>query len=362
MILFKSSLISVLLTVLLVACSGSGVAPEPVGAQNTATPVSTTAVASEKETQTPQPTQEQKADAVAGGFPVTIENCGLTQTFTAPPKRAVSMNQSATEIMLALGLEKQMIGTAYLDDKILPEYQAAYQKIPVLAEEYPSQEELFAVEPDFVYSAYSSAFDKEAAGPREELLKLGIASYVSPPACADKTLRPKAVTIDTIYGEIRDIGHIFGVSDRAESLIAGMQAKLADIKAKIGDVGKPVQIFWYDSDDNGPFVGTCCGAPNEIIKLAGAENIFADVEGSWATVSWEEVIARSPETIVLIDAEWSPAQDKIKLLKTNPAYANLPAVKDQRFITIPFSAATPGIRLVSAVETLAKGLYPAKFE
>ena len=62
-------------------------------------------------------------DAPAGdsSFPVTIKNCGRTTTYDAPPQRAVTMNQAATEIMLALGLADQMVGTAYLDDAILPQ-------------------------------------------------------------------------------------------------------------------------------------------------------------------------------------------------------------------------------------------------
>ncbi|HEX5692855.1 MAG TPA: helical backbone metal receptor, partial [Roseiflexaceae bacterium] len=43
------------------------------------------------------------AAAAAGGFPLTVENCGVSQTFSAPPQRAVAMNQAATEVMLALG-------------------------------------------------------------------------------------------------------------------------------------------------------------------------------------------------------------------------------------------------------------------
>jgi iron complex transport system substrate-binding protein len=42
-------------------------------------------------------------------------------------------------MMLALGLGKHMLGTAYLDNPILPEYQQAYSQIPVLSQKYPSR-------------------------------------------------------------------------------------------------------------------------------------------------------------------------------------------------------------------------------
>jgi iron complex transport system substrate-binding protein len=272
------------------------------------------------------------------------------------------MNQAATEIMLALGLEGQMAGTAYLDDAILPEYEAAYASVPVLSDGYPSLEAILAVEPDFVYGSYSSAFGDEAAGPRPELAELGINAYLSVASCEDVELRSDKVTFDTLFGEITDIGRIFGVEDRAVTLIAEMQATLDDVAATIGDDTEPVQVFWYDSEADAPSVGACCGAPAMLMKAVNAENIFADALGSWATVTWEEVVARAPEAIVLADAEWSTAQEKADLLLRDPAYASIPAVQEERFVDIPFSASTLGVRNVQSVEILAEGLYPEKFE
>lgn len=295
-------------------------------------------------------------------FPLTIENCGLTYTYGASPQQAVTMNQAATEIMLALGLEDKMVGTAYMDDQILPSLAEAYNSVPVLAEEYPSQEILFASEPDFVYGAYRSAFGDEAAGPREELLDLGINSYLSVVSCEDDALRPKTATMETVYNEIQDIATSFGVPERGEALVADMRTRMEAVTAAIGDEARPIKIFWYDSGTDDAFAGACCGTPNEIIRQVGAKNIFADAEGNWATVSWEEVIDRDPEAIVIIEADWSPATEKIELLTTNPTYASIKAVQDERFIVVPFSTTTLGIRNVDAVEAVAKGLYPEKFE
>jgi iron complex transport system substrate-binding protein len=306
---------------------------------------------------------EESSPQPEGGFPLTIENCGLAYSYEAPPEKAVTMNQAATEIMLALGLGNKLIGTAYMDDEILPSLAEAYNKVPVLAEEYPSQEVLFASEPDFVYGAYRSAFEEEAAGPREELMALGINSYLSVISCEDETLRPKAATIETVYAEIEDIARIFGVPERGKALIAEIQAKLDNVTQTIGADLEPVKIFWFDSEEEGsPLTGACCGVPNEIIRQVGAENIFSDVEGNWGTVSWEEVIARNPEAIVVIDADWSPAADMIDMLKTNPAYSSLTAVQEERFIIVPFSSTTLGIRNADAIVAVAKGLYPEKFK
>ena len=53
---------------------------------------------------------------------VTIENEGITIDSEKAPTRAVTVNQHATEVMLALGLEDSMVGTAYLDDAFMNHY------------------------------------------------------------------------------------------------------------------------------------------------------------------------------------------------------------------------------------------------
>jgi len=295
-------------------------------------------------------------------FPVTLTNCGLEISVAAPPQRAVAMNQSAVEIMLALGLQDQMVGTAYLDDAILPEFSAAYAQIPALAEEYPSQEVLFAAEPDFVYGGFGSAFAEEAAGPRPELIELGITPYVSPAHCDDTSLRPEKAAMETVYGEIRDIGRIFGVPERAEALIAGMEADLAEVQAGVAGVEKPLRVLWFDSGVDEALIGAGSGVPHLIMELAGAENVFADIPGAWETISWEEIVARDADAIVLIDAGWSTAAEKKALLTGAPAYASLTAIKQDRFITIPFSHAAAGIRNAAAVRLVAEGLYPERFQ
>jgi iron complex transport system substrate-binding protein len=293
------------------------------------------------------------AAPAGSGFPITLENCGVRETFTAPPRRAVAMNQAATEIMLALGLADRMVGTAYRDDNILPELAGAYRSVPVLAPEYPSREVLLAARPDFVYASFGTAFGDDAGGPRDELSAAGIATYLSPSACSRQR-----VSLEGAFAEIRDIARIFDVGARADSLITGYQAELARIRRLIPSSG--TRIFWYDMNDP-PSAGACCGAPAAIIRLLGARNVFADAPGAWATVSWETVLARDPEAIVLIDATWSPAAEKRRLLTGDPAYASITAVRRARFASLDFSFGMPGIRTVAAVRRIAEQLWPEQF-
>ena len=58
----------------------------------------------------------------SGNFPYVDENCGFTFTYEAPPERAVTLSNNATEVMLALGLEDHMAGTSYMANmKISPQ-------------------------------------------------------------------------------------------------------------------------------------------------------------------------------------------------------------------------------------------------
>ena len=291
-------------------------------------------------------------------FPITVENCGISTAYTDVPRRAFTMNQAATEIMLALGLHDRIAGTAFLDDAILPEFEDAYNAIPVRATAYPTRDELLGARPDFVYAAYPSAFSYEVPGMRD-LLQSGTASYLSPSGCQRRNPASSEST-EMVFGEIRDIARIFGVLPRAEQLISAYRSDLDSISNKIGAVTTPPRVFWWDSGMP-PSVAGCCGAPNEILRLAGAQNVFHDVRGTWGTVSWDEVIARNPEVIVLVDASWAPAAQKQQWLLADARLARIDAVKHHRFVTVSFSDATPGVRNIATVRKVAAALYPERF-
>ena len=309
------------------------------------------AAAPQAEVQPAQPGQ----DAEGAYAPVTIENCGLTLTYTQPPQRAVTMAQHATELMLALGLEGHMVGTAYLEDPILPDLAAAYQQIPVLSDTYPSREVLLGMEPDFIYGGWVSAFRDEVAGPREALAELNINSYLANANC----LESKA-TIEDVFTDFLNIGRIFGISERAEAYVAGIRERLAEIYAKTAPADPKVSVFVFDSGDEAPYTAAGTGIVNALLEEAGGINIFSDVEGDFATVNWEAVIERNPDVIVLHDASWSTADEKREYLAKTEALSSITAVQEQRYVVVPFTATQPGVRSIDVIETLAEGFYPTQ--
>jgi iron complex transport system substrate-binding protein len=302
-----------------------------------------------------EPVAPTAAEA-APGFPVTIDNCGETVTVDAPPTRAVGYFQHSTELLLALGLQDSMVGTVYPDNPPLPRYAEAYLAIPELSDKDASFEQLLAVTPDFVYGGYSSAFDESTGRSRAAFADTGITSYLNPEYCATSP-----ITMDDVYDEVDRIATIFGVPDRAEGLTSQMQAELAEASAKVDGV-QPLKAFVFDSGEATAFTAGGQGIGNQIIELAGGTNIFGDIPETFVDVSWEQVLERNPDVIVIYDYFGTPSvEEKKAFLRGRPELANVPAIRDDRFAVLTLQDAVLGVRAPYAVADLAEQLHPERF-
>ncbi|GGV33025.1 ABC transporter substrate-binding protein [Streptomyces spectabilis] len=286
----------------------------------------------------------------AAGFPYTVTNCGVKTTYQAPPERAVPMNQHATEVLLELGLKDRIAGTAYLDDKVLPAYEKAYKALPVLAKEYPSYEKLLAANPDFVYGGYASAFAAGQGRSREALAKSGVKSRLNIEGCAKKP-----VTMDDVYREVRETGATFGVRDRAEKWVRAAEAELAGA-AKRAKGAKAPSVFVYDSGDKTAFTAGGKGIGNDIIERAGGRNVMADLDKPFGDASWETVVDRRPDVVLIYDYGAMTVAQKKKRLLDDPALKDVPAIKNKRFAVLPLSDVVLGVRAPGAVKKLSEQL------
>lgn len=298
---------------------------------------------------------EQVEPAKAGATEVTIDNNDMTQVYSEAPKKAISLNQHVTEIMLALGLEDSMVGTAYLDDAIYPPLQAAYEKVPVLAEQYPTKEQVIDAGADFLYAGWKSGFSEKGVGTPEELEALGIHTYLH---TSSSIKNPK---LEDIFNDIHNISKIFHVEERGEKLIKQMTKDVEDIRTKLPQKEGNLRILVFDSGEKDVFTAAQ-NFMNELVTVAGGKNIFSDVESGWTTVSKEEVVERNPEVIVVIDYGSTTAEEKINFLKNDPALKETEAVVNGRFVILPLSAASEGVRAAEAIRILAQGFYPESFQ
>ncbi|WP_459980297.1 putative F420-0 ABC transporter substrate-binding protein [Isoptericola variabilis] len=297
-------------------------------------------------------------DASAGGtaYPLTLDNCGVETTVEAAPQRVVTVKSSTTEMLLALGLGDRIVGSAFLDGPVPDSLADAAADVPAvadpMAEQVPGAEAVLGLEPDLVYAGWESNLTADGAGDRATLAKLGVASYVSPAACKAPEYMPDPLTFDDVFAEIDEVGEVFDASDAAADLVAEQKDTLASVTPD----DRGLTALWYSSGDDIPYVGAGIGAPQMIMDAVGLENVAADVHDTWTSFSWEQAIEADPDVIVLVDATWNSADQKIERLESNPATARMTAVREGHYLTVPFPASEAGVRNVDAVVDLSAQL------
>ncbi|WP_095138164.1 ABC transporter substrate-binding protein [Pseudomonas sp. Irchel s3a10] len=296
------------------------------------------------------------AFAEATKYPLTIHSCNREVTFNEAPKHAVSHDINMTQMMLALGLKSRMAGYSGVSGwkSVTPQMQSLLDGLPELAAKYPSVETLLNANVDFFFAGWDYGMRVGGDLTPQTLQPLGINVYELTESCAFVMKRP-AATLDDTYNDLRNLGKIFDVQDRANALIADMQNQVAEIRKDL-PANKP-RVFLYDSGEDRAMTSGRLGMPQALIDAAGGRNILDDVEASWTRVNWETVVERNPQVIVIVDYSEITAEQKIEFLLKNPALQSVDAIKNQRFIVIPYVQATPGIDNVLAVETLAKGFH-----
>ncbi|WP_445179943.1 ABC transporter substrate-binding protein [Pseudomonas sp. McL0111] len=297
-----------------------------------------------------------QAFAEATKYPLTIQSCNREVTFKEAPKHAVSHDINMTQMMLALGLKSRMAGYSGVSGwkSVTPEMQSLLDGLPELAAKYPSVETLLNANVDFFFAGWDYGMRVGGDLTPQTLQPLGINVYELTESCAFVMRRP-AATLEDTYNDLRNLGKIFDVQDRANALIADMQAQVAEVRKDL-PADKP-RVFLYDSGEDRAMTSGRLGMPQALIDAAGGRNILDDVEASWTRVNWETVVEHNPQVIVIVDYSEITAEQKIRFLLDNKALQSVDAIKNQRFIVIPYVQATPGIDNVLAVETLAKGFH-----
>lgn len=295
-------------------------------------------------------------------YPLTIENCGRDIVFEQAPQRTVSLDQNSTEILLSLGLEDRLVGTASWTDPVLPTLEAANADVPRLADDAPTYEVLLGADPDFVTASFGRHFAEEGGvASRDRLDETGIATYLSPTDCEnDRSIngggtRTKALTVDALMQEIRDLAAIYDVPERGEALVDELEGRAdAAIQGTALD-GKSV-AFWF-ADTRTPYVAGGLGSAQILADLTGMENVYADLNDDWPATTWEAVVDRDPDIIVLGDLQrdrfpGDRLEDKQEFLEGDALTRTLRAVDDECFIALHGAEMNPSIRYVEGLEKI----------
>lgn len=284
----------------------------------------------------------------------TVQSCDREVTFDAPPQAAISNDVNLTEMMLVLGLADRMVGYTGISgwNKLDEGMTAGVAALPELSSQYPSREVLIGADADFFFAGWNYGMKVGGEVTPETLEPFGIQVYELTESCIHIGEKD-AASMGDMYNDLRNLGTIFDVSDRATALIEGYQTELVTFLADQPALDTAPRVFVYDSGEDVPFTAGRYAMPNALIEAAGGTNIMNDFDKSWATVGWEAVVERNPEIIVIVNYGEVTAAQKREFMMSNPAFADIDAVRNDRFVVLEYVEVTPGPRNIEAIKTLA---------
>ena len=280
---------------------------------------------------------------------IVIENFGVTTHHDKAPEKVVPLSYDAAQTLVALGLEDKIVGVATAEGSYkdcLPEYQDKLSKLKVIVKGTPNFETLLSKNPDFVYATVYT-FGKHGVAPVEDFQKENIKFY-----CINGTFSKKPAIKD-IYKDIEDLGKIFRKESQAEKLIDSLKQREKALKDKTK--ATPIKVMAYDGGEKMAMTSGQ-GIENEIISLAGGNNIFSDLKNSFEEVSWEDVAKRNPDIILVHSYDQGDTsgtvEEKINSLKKNPALKNVTAIKNNNFVVVKLVEVFPGLQVFDAADRL----------
>ena len=167
----------------------------------------------------------------------TVQSCNRTVTFENPPERAVSNDVNLTEMMLVLGLADQMVGyTGISGWKTLDaEMRSGVKELPELSANYPTKEVLVGADADFFFAGWNYGMKVGGDVTPETLELFGIKVYELTESCSHIMDKDKA-SLEDMYNDILNLGKIFGVEDRAKTLVASYKLELKNFEEDLKNI------------------------------------------------------------------------------------------------------------------------------
>ncbi len=252
------------------------------------------------------------------------------------PRRIVCLQPSATVILSALGRLDLVVACTRYCAQVCPE--ASHGNRAIIADSWTAQSrEIRAPRPDLVIAAVP--YQERAV---IEILKAG-ARFLG--------LAPR--TLSDVYTDISAIAGIVGASEKADSIIAGMQREIESVRARSAGRKRP-RVFCEEWGK--PLIGSQPWIA-ELVDAAGGE--FLGRPG--AQTSAEEVLAQDPEVLI---AAWCGAGNRVPLQKIagRPGWKSMSAVKHNRVYCIADELLnTPAPTLAGGLRALAAAIHPDAF-
>jgi ABC-type Fe3+-hydroxamate transport system substrate-binding protein len=247
------------------------------------------------------------------------------------PARIVSLNPATTEILFALGAGSRVVGRSDFDL-----WPAAARAIPALGNGMqPNVEAVLGIHPDLVI-LYASQDNRPAA---DRLRAAGV-----------NTLALRLDHISDFRRTAEMLGAILRDSARARSATDSVYQTLDSVRAITAKLTRP-RVFWHIWD--APLITVGSGSfMSELVDIAGATNVYADITGPSKPISLEDVARRNPDFIL---AGPIGAQK----IEADPRWRIVRAAREKKILIVDtVLVARPSVRLGEAAVSLANLLHP----
>jgi len=249
----------------------------------------------------------------------------------AVPTRIVSLNPATTEIVFTLGAGNRLVGRTKYD--LWPD---SAKLIPALTDGMrPNIEVVLGAHPDLVI-LYASQDNRPAA---ERFRAAGV-----------NTLSLRVDHIADFRRTVSLLGAILHDSARARTVIDSVQNTLDRVQAATKGSSRPT-VFWHIWDV--PLITIGAGSfMNELVDIAGARNVYADINSPSAEISLEDVARRDPDFILA-----GPVG--ARQIESDPRWRIVRAAREKKILVVDtLLVARPSVRLGEAAVSLASLFHP----
>ncbi len=271
-------------------------------------------------------------------FLIAILIFGLNQcVLSAENLRIISLAPSTTEILFALGLDKEIVGVSEFCN--YPPQALTKEKVGTFSQ--PNIEKILSLKPDIIFCT-----GLEQASLAENLKKLKLKVIISDPS-----------NINSLLASITEIGKLTKREKQAAALVSDMKKSIEEIKVLVSRIPKEkrqkvfIEIWPNPLTTAGPrsFIG-------ELLEIAGANNIAYDLKSAYGVFSPELVIKRDPDCIILA---YMNEANSVNNLKTRAGWSEISAVKNNRLYSDinPDILLRPGPRITEGLKEIYKKLY-----
>ncbi len=250
-------------------------------------------------------------------------------------ERIISLAPTHTETLYFLGLERNLVGVTENCD--FPEEVKDKNTFGSWA--YPDFPKIIEAKPDLVCTFGSHQIEFVNLFEEYNILVF----HSDPP------------DVKTSIEDIRKLGNLTG-AENVDLRVQNLDRRLRLVEDKVSGVKRRPGVFRIMNWN--PLVTVGHGSfQDDVIKIAGGENIFGDVNRPYFTVSIEDVKNRNPEVIFFCERE---LKDRIN---GEPGWKSIKAVQKGRIYCFPCGlTCRSGPRIVDMVEKLAMALHPTIFE